>query len=109
MKHGRSGRLIFSDMLLFGGTRVALGMGAGFLLSRRLNQDQRKAAGIALAAVGGLTTIPLAIRFSAYREWKKARLGTEHGSGCQCGCPHCCPPKSAESPYEGKRQEAPSA
>jgi len=31
------------------------------LLSRRLNNDQRKAAGVALALVGGLTTIPLAI------------------------------------------------
>jgi hypothetical protein len=40
---------------------VALGAGIGLLLSSRLSDDQRKAAGIALALVGGLTTIPLAI------------------------------------------------
>ena len=40
---------------------VALGAGIGLLLSTRLNNDQRKAAGFALALVGGLTTIPLAL------------------------------------------------
>jgi hypothetical protein len=47
--------------MLLAGTRVALGAGIGLLLSSRLNNDQRKAAGWALALVGGLTTIPLAM------------------------------------------------
>ena len=50
-----------AELVLIAGTRVALGAGIGLLFSRRLNNDQRKAAGLALAIVGGLTTIPLAI------------------------------------------------
>ena len=45
--------------MLIAGTRVALGVGLGLLLSDRLNRDQRKAAGWALLAVGVLTTIPI--------------------------------------------------
>jgi hypothetical protein len=47
------------EMMLIAGTRVALGVGVGLLLSTRLNEDQRKAAGCALLAVGVLTTIPI--------------------------------------------------
>jgi hypothetical protein len=46
---------------LIAGTRIALGAGLGLLLSSRLNNEQRKAAGWALALVGDLTTIPLAL------------------------------------------------
>ena len=42
-------------------TRVALGVGIGLLLSTRLNKDERKAAGLALLAVGILTTVPIII------------------------------------------------
>jgi len=35
--------------------------GNATVLSSSLNNDQRKAAGLALALVGGLTTIPLAL------------------------------------------------
>lgn len=44
---------------LIAGTRLALGVGIGLLISGRLSDDQRRAAGWALAAVGGITTIPL--------------------------------------------------
>lgn len=54
-------KLTIPDLILIAGTRVILGAGIGLLLSTRLNNDQRKAAGVALALVGGLTTIPLAI------------------------------------------------
>ncbi len=54
-------KLSIAEIILIAGTRVALGAGIGLLLSSRLSDDQRKAAGIALALVGGLTTIPLAI------------------------------------------------
>jgi hypothetical protein len=53
--------LTIPEIILIAGTRVALGAGIGLLLSARLNNDQRKAAGLALALVGGLTTVPLAI------------------------------------------------
>lgn len=42
-------------------TRAALGVGVGFLLSHRLNEDQRKGAGWALFGLGVLSTIPLAV------------------------------------------------
>ena len=46
---------------LIAGTRVALGIGAGLLLADKLNEGQRKAAGIALLAVGIISTIPLLV------------------------------------------------
>lgn len=49
------------EMILWTGTRVALGVGVGMLVAGRLSKDAMKAAGIALTVVGGLTTIPLAI------------------------------------------------
>ena len=49
------------EMMLWTGTRVALGVGIGMLVSRNLSKDAMKAAGLALAVVGGFTTIPLAI------------------------------------------------
>jgi hypothetical protein len=49
------------EMMLWTGTRVALGAGIGMLISRRLSKDAMKAAGLALIVVGGLTTILLAI------------------------------------------------
>ena len=54
-------KLSVPDIILIAGTRVALGIGVGLLLSEKLNRDQRRAAGRALIAVGALTTIPLAI------------------------------------------------
>jgi len=49
------------ELILLVTTRVALGFGIGLLVSRAMNNDQRKAAGIALTVLGGATTIPLAI------------------------------------------------
>ena len=49
------------EMILWTGTRIALGAGIGMLVSRGLSKDAMKAAGLALAVVGGITTIPLAI------------------------------------------------
>jgi hypothetical protein len=57
----RDRQIALTDLLLIAGTRVALGVGIGLLLSFRLTRDQRKAAGIALLAVGAGTTVPLAI------------------------------------------------
>lgn len=49
------------DLILWTGTRIAFGAGVGMLISKRLSKDAMKAAGLALTAVGVLTTIPLAI------------------------------------------------
>lgn len=48
------------ELALIAGTRVALGVGLGLLLADRLTDDQRRAVGWALFAIGALTTIPLA-------------------------------------------------
>ena len=53
--------LTIPEIALIGGTRVALGAGLGFLLSEKLNKDQRKGAGWALVGVGVLTTIPIVV------------------------------------------------
>jgi EamA domain-containing membrane protein RarD len=47
--------------MLLGGTRVALGVGLGLLLSDRLSRVQRRAVGLTLFLVGAVTTIPLAL------------------------------------------------
>jgi hypothetical protein len=49
------------ELILWTGTRVALGAGIGMLISRRLSKDAMKAAGLALTVVGVFTTVPLAI------------------------------------------------
>ena len=49
------------EMILWTGTRIALGVGIGMLVSRGLSKDAMRAAGLALTAVGGFTTLPLAI------------------------------------------------
>jgi hypothetical protein len=53
--------LTIPEIALIGGTRVALGVGIGLLISDRLNKDQRKGAGWALFGVGILTTIPIVV------------------------------------------------
>jgi len=54
-------KVTIPELMLIGGTRVALGLGIGLLIKDRLNKDQRKAAGLALLIVGAATTLPLAI------------------------------------------------
>jgi hypothetical protein len=48
------------ELFLIAGTRAALGAGIGLLLADRLNEDQRRAVGWTLLAVGVISTIPLA-------------------------------------------------
>ena len=47
------------ELILIAGTRVALGAGIGLLIGEKLGRDVRKGAGLALLAVGALSTIPL--------------------------------------------------
>jgi hypothetical protein len=55
----KESRLTIPELILIAGTRVALGMGIGLLLAGRLSSEQRRAVGLALAVVGGATTVPL--------------------------------------------------
>jgi hypothetical protein len=67
-------KLTLAEILLIAGTRVALGAGIGLLFSRKLNNDQRKAAGLALTLVGGLTTIPLALNVIGKKSGNTAEM-----------------------------------
>lgn len=55
-------RMTLPEMILWTGTRIALGVGIGMLVSRGLSNDARKSTGIALTVLGGFTTIPLAMQ-----------------------------------------------
>jgi hypothetical protein len=55
----RQTTLRLPDLMLLVGTRVALGVGIGLLLGTRLDKRARKGAGIALLAMGVLTTVPI--------------------------------------------------
>ena len=43
-------------------TRAALGAGVALLISHKLDDKQRRAAGLALVLVGALTTVPFALQ-----------------------------------------------
>lgn len=62
------------EMILWTGTRIALGAGIGMLISSRLTKDAIKAAGLALTVVGGLTTIPLAILIMGKKDTNRPEL-----------------------------------
>jgi hypothetical protein len=51
--------LTIPEIMVIGGTRVALGVGLGLLVGDKFSRDARKGAGWALLAVGVLSTIPL--------------------------------------------------
>lgn len=57
----RKSVLTIPEIGLIAVTRVALGAGLGLLLSGKMDRSARWAAGLALVAVGALTTVPLAI------------------------------------------------
>lgn len=68
-------KVTLPELILFASTRIALGFGIGLLVSRALNNDQRKAAGVALTVVGAITTIPLAIQFARQGKSLESKLG----------------------------------
>ena len=51
------------EIAFIAGTRVALGSGIAFLLSEKINKDQRKGAGWVLLGIGVLTSIPILVDF----------------------------------------------
>jgi len=54
--------LSIPEIAMIGGTRAALGAGVGLLLADRLTDDQRRAVGWTLVAVGAITTIPIVVQ-----------------------------------------------
>jgi hypothetical protein len=66
--------LTLPEMILWTGTRVALGVGIGMLVSRGLSKDAMKVAGLALAVVGGFTTIPLAMSIAEKKNLTRSEI-----------------------------------
>jgi hypothetical protein len=54
--------LSFPELGIISGTRAMLGAGVGLLLADRLNDDQRRAVGWTLVAVGAITTVPILLQ-----------------------------------------------
>jgi hypothetical protein len=54
--------LTLPEIGLIAMTRGALGVGIGLLLSNALEKEERRSAGLALLAVGVLTTVPILVR-----------------------------------------------
>lgn len=67
-------KLNMAEIMLIAGTRMALGAGIGLLLSTRMNNDQRKAAGLSLALVGGFTTVPLIMNVISKKSAERAEI-----------------------------------
>jgi len=68
--------LTIPEVALIGLTRVALGAGLGLLLGGKLDRSARRAAGLALLAVGALTTVPLVLDVLSKKPGNSA---AEHG------------------------------
>ena len=59
---GKSVTLMLPEIGMIALTRGALGVGIGLLLSNSLDKEERQSGGLALVAIGVLTTIPLLLR-----------------------------------------------
>jgi hypothetical protein len=59
--------LSLPELGLLAATRGMLGAGLGLLLADKLGDEQRRAVGWTLVAVGALTTLPLALEVFANR------------------------------------------
>jgi hypothetical protein len=54
------------------GTRAALGVGIGLLLSGKMTESRRRAVGLTLVAIGAATTIPAAM--AVFRNLRKTSI-----------------------------------
>ena len=66
--------LTIPEIGLIAGTRVALGIGIGLLLSNKLTRSQRGGAGWALLGVGIITTVPLILAVRSKQRVAPQRL-----------------------------------
>lgn len=73
----RQTRFSLPELGLVAGTRLALGIGVGLLVSDRVHPDVRRAVGWTLVAVGAITTVPLALDVLARSEPERERVMAE--------------------------------
>jgi len=75
-------QITLPELGVVAGTRAALGFGLGLLLAGRFSQEQRRAIGWTLVAVGAVTTIPLALEVFSHRT--SPANGKESAELCEC-------------------------
>jgi hypothetical protein len=63
--------LSLPEIGIISGTRAALGAGVGMLLADRLSDEQRRAVGWTLVAVGAITTIPILVELLGDRHHER--------------------------------------
>jgi hypothetical protein len=78
-RHTKQHEVTVPQIGLIAGTRAMLGAGIALLLSEKLTNEQRRAIGWTLVAVGALTTIPLALQLLSERRMIATR------PTCACG------------------------
>jgi hypothetical protein len=61
-------KVTLPELVLIAGTRGMLGAGIGLLAAGKLTDDQRRAVGGTLLAIGLITTIPLVLQVFGRRE-----------------------------------------
>jgi hypothetical protein len=61
-------KVTLPELVLIAGTRGMLGAGIGLLAAGKLTDDQRRAVGGTLLAIGLVTTIPLVLQVFGRRE-----------------------------------------
>jgi hypothetical protein len=79
----RTLNLTVPELAFIVGTRAALGVGIGLLVSDRMDPSRRRAVGMTLAAVGAATTVPALM--AVLRQPKRAAVvamkdSATHGS-----------------------------
>jgi hypothetical protein len=88
----RETRISLPMLALVGATRGMLGVGIGLMIARKLGRKQRFTVGSALAAVGALATIPLAIKvFRGARTDQAAAKADQSAKAAQPAMPNSRP------------------
>ena len=64
----KTSALTLPEIALIAGTRAMAGAGLALLLGDKLREDQRKAVGWTLLAIGAVTTIPLLMNVLGKRD-----------------------------------------
>jgi hypothetical protein len=77
----RETRISIPELALVAGTRVALGAGLALLHADRFSEEQRKAVGWTLFAIGALSTIPLGLEVLGGNRLSGSTNGHEQMAG----------------------------
>lgn len=66
--------LSFPELAIIGGTRAAFGAGVALLAAGKLSDEQRRAVGWTLVAIGAITTVPIFMQLAGSANHPQATL-----------------------------------